>query len=86
MVTKKSFTMKFAPKMQEPELRILEEKIIALIKREINTAPKLLEVLKLDKFYLYRVLKRLETEKVIFKKIHKKKGYVEHSTYHLPQL
>lgn len=76
--------MKFTPKMQEPELRILEEKMISLIKKGKNTAKEIENELKMDQFVLYRFLKRLEKEGIIIKNIHKKKGYIEHSTYSLP--
>lgn len=47
---------------------ILESRILLEINRGVNTANQLLNLLKLDKGYISRVLKKLETENLITKK------------------
>ncbi|MCH4008774.1 MarR family winged helix-turn-helix transcriptional regulator [Companilactobacillus sp.] len=47
---------------------ILESRILLEINRGVNTANQLLSLLKLDKGYISRVLKKLETENLITKK------------------
>ncbi|WP_125707325.1 MarR family winged helix-turn-helix transcriptional regulator [Companilactobacillus zhongbaensis] len=46
---------------------ILESRILLEIDRGVNTANQLLNLLKLDKGYISRVLKKLETEGLLFK-------------------